>query len=136
VPLTFLDVSICWQSVNKEVSVPAKLIDRCIAKDELLPLELKGHIALVKAVVDIKRRVMIAGTAMHSDAESLLLEQGSDQADLWGINLYLKKSRDDWIEYDSMINLRPWQDNMSRGVDDPEIRQKIREIVDCLVSHP
>jgi len=80
------------------------------------------------------RAVMIAGTSRHSDAETLLLEQGSKQADLWGINLYLKKSRDEWIEYDSMINLRPWQDNDSRGVDDLAIRQKIREIVDQLVK--
>lgn len=103
---------------------------------ELFPLELKGHVALVKAVVDVKRRVMAAGTSMHSDAEVLLLEQGSEQADLWGINLYLKKSREEWIEYNSMINLRPWQDNDSRGVDSPEIRLKIREIVDDLVQEP
>jgi len=112
----------------------AKFIEKSIAKAELLHLELKGYVSFVKAVVDVKRRVMIAGTSMHSDAESLLLEQGSEQADLWGINLYLKKSRDEWIEYDSMINLRPWQDNDSRSVDDPTIRQKIREIVDCLVE--
>lgn len=116
------------------ISMIGKLIEKCISKAELSPLELKGHIALVKAVVDVKRRVMLAGTSMHSDAEALLLEQGSEQADLWGINLYLKKSGDDWIEYDSMINLRPWQDNDSRGVDNPEIRQKIREIVGELVQ--
>ncbi len=112
----------------------AKLIENRVSKDELLPLQLKGHVSLVKAVVDIRRAIMIAGTSMHSDAETLLLEQGSKQEDLWGINLYLKKSCDEWIEYDSMINLRPWQDNDSRGVDDPAIRQKIREIVDQLVK--
>ena len=114
----------------------AKLIENCISKDELIPLQLKGHISLVKAVIDIKRAIMIAGTSMHSDAETLLLEQGSKQEDLWGINLYLKKSSNDWIEYDSMINLRPWQNNDSRGVDDPVIRQKIREIVNQLVKEP
>ena len=114
----------------------AKLIEKCVSKAELLPLQLTGYIAMVKAVVDVKRAIMIAGTSMHSDAETLLLEQGSKQEDLWGINLYLKKSRDEWIEYDSMINLRPWQDNDSRGVDDPAIRQKIREIVDQLVQEP
>lgn len=114
--------------------MPAKFIEKTITKAELVPFELKGHIALVKAVVDIKRKVMIAGTSMHSDAECLLLEQGSEQADLWGINLYLKKSRDEWIEYNSMINLKPWQGNNSRSVDSLEIRQKIRELVDCLVK--
>ena len=112
----------------------AKVIEKSVSKAELLPLQLKGYVALVKAVIDIRRGIMIAGTAMHSDAETLLLEQGSQQEDLWGINLYLKKSSDEWIEYDSMINLRPWQDNDSRGVDDPAIRQKIREIVDQLVK--
>lgn len=111
-----------------------KLIEKSISKTELFPLQLKGHVSLIKAVVDIKRAIMIAGTPMHSDAETLLLEQGSKQDDLWGINLYLKKPRDEWIEYDSMINLKPWQDNDSRGVDDPAIRQKIREIVDQLVK--
>jgi hypothetical protein len=114
--------------------MPAKFIEKKILKADLYPLELKGHISLVKAVVDIKRKIMVAGTSMHSDAEALLLEQGSEQADLWGINLYLKKSRADWIEYDSMINLRPWQDNDSRGVDHPEIREKIKQIVDSLVE--
>jgi Protein of unknown function (DUF5674) len=114
--------------------MPAMFIEKRVPKAELVPLELKGHVALVKVVVDVKRRVMIAGTAMHSDAESLLLEQGSAQADLWGINLYLKKSRGEWIEFDSMINLKPWQENDSRCVDNPEIRQKIREIVDALVE--
>ena len=113
--------------------MPVKIIDKCIDKSELLPLELKGRIALVKVVVDIQRRIMVAGVSMHSDAEEMLLDQGSEQADLWGINLYLKKSRSEWIEYDSMINLRPWQDNDSRGVDSPTIRENIREIVDSLV---
>lgn len=112
----------------------AKIIEKCVNKTELLPLELKGHVSLVKAVVDIKQAIMVAGVSMHSDAETLLLERGSEQENLWGINLYLKKSRDDWIEYDSMINLRPWQDNDSRGVDNPAIRQKIREIVNQLVK--
>ncbi len=113
--------------------MPVKVIDTCIDKAELTSLELRGHISLVKAVVDIKRNIIVAGVSMHSDAEALLLEQGSDQADLWGINLYPKKSRDQWIEFDSMINLRPWQDNDSRGVDDPAIRERICEIVDSLV---
>jgi len=114
--------------------MPARFIDQTIAKIDLFPLELKGYVSLVKVVVDVKRKVMIAGTSMHSDAESLLLEQGSEQANLWGINLYLKKSREEWIDYDSMINLRPWQENDSRGVDNPETRQKIREIVNSLVK--
>ncbi|MBS0625157.1 MAG: hypothetical protein JSS32_03820 [Verrucomicrobia bacterium] len=98
-------------------------------------LELKHKYgALVKAVVDTEREIIIAGMTMHSDGEEILLENGSSQADLWGINLYLQQSGDDWIEYDSVINLRPSQGNDSRGVDDPAIQQKIREIVNRLVK--
>src|SRR5689334_14100728 len=115
--------------------MPAKIIEQQVQKTDLLDLELKHkHGALVKAVVDIQRAIMIAGMTMHSDGEEILLENGSKQADLWGINLYLQQSDDEWIEYDSVINLRPSQGNDSRGVDDPAIREKIKEIVNRLVK--
>ncbi len=115
--------------------MPIKLIEQQIQKSDLLDLELKNKYgALVKAVVDIERAIMVAGMVMHSDGEEVLLKGGSKQESLWGINLYLQESGDDWIEYDSVINLRPSQGNDSRGVDNPTIRQKIREIVNHLVN--
>ncbi|MBX9745121.1 MAG: hypothetical protein K2X08_07935 [Chlamydiales bacterium] len=115
--------------------MPVRMIEEQVQKSELSELELKGRYAgLVKAVVDIKRAIMIAGVTMHSDAEEQLLEQGSEQCDLWGINLYLQESGDEWIEFDSMINLRPSQGNDSRGVDDLATQEKIREIVNHLVK--
>jgi hypothetical protein len=115
--------------------MPIKIIDRPIVRSELQDLELKGkHGSLVKAVVDIERAIIVAGVAMHSDAEEQLLENGSKQNDLWGINLYLQESNDEWIEFDSMINLRPSQGNCSRGIEDPAICQKIRDIVNVLVK--
>ncbi len=89
---------------------------------------------LIKAVVDIDKRVMVVDAEMHADEEALLLENGSKQKDLWGINLYPELSGEDFIEFDSMINLRPSQGNRSRGVDDPKICQKIIEIVEELVE--
>lgn len=88
---------------------------------------------LIKAVVDIKREVMIVDAQLHADEEQLLLEQGSAQKDLWGINLYPDNTNVDWIEFDSMINLRPAQGNRTRSVEDPTIQQKIRDIVGQLV---
>lgn len=115
--------------------MPVKIIEEQVQKADLNELELKHkHGALVKAVVDIERAIMIAGMTMHSDGEEILLEKGSNQADLWGINLYLQDPGEEWIEYDSVINLRPSQGNDSRGVDDPATRQKIREIVNQLVK--
>jgi hypothetical protein len=110
------------------------VIETQIEKTKLSELAKKRFGDLIKAVVDVKRGRMVVGAELHADEEALLLEQGSEQQDLWGINLYPEKSGDEWIEFDSMINLRPSQGNRSRSVEDPLIRQKIREIVKQLVQ--
>ncbi|MBR3324272.1 hypothetical protein IKG24_01895 [Candidatus Saccharibacteria bacterium] len=84
----------------------------------------------IKAVVDTKREIIAVDSPMHYDCEQLLLENGSNQNDLWGINLYLDSDDiDDLVEFDSMINIRPAEGNRSRDVEDPKTRQKIKEIV-------
>jgi hypothetical protein len=88
---------------------------------------------MVKAVVDVEKGLMAVDAELHADEEELLLEGGSAQTSLWGINLYPDVAEEEWIEFDSMINLRPSQGNRSRGVDSPEMRQKILEIVSRLV---
>lgn len=89
----------------------------------------------VKAVVDIGRGVMAVGGELHADEEAVLLDDGSAQADVWGINLYPNAyPGEDWVEFDSMINVRPRQSNQTRGVEDAERRQEIRTIVDRLVA--
>jgi len=93
--------------------------------------ELFGN--LVKAVVDIEKEVMAIGGELHADEEALLIEQGSQQKNLWGINLYPELG-DDWLEFDSMINLRPSQNNRSRGIDSPILQEKIKQVVRDLVE--
>ncbi|MCA9408231.1 MAG: hypothetical protein KC733_06050 [Candidatus Omnitrophica bacterium] len=88
----------------------------------------------VKAVVDIEKELLAIDAELHSDLESALLEAGSVQTNLWGINLYPDLTGDDFIEFDSMINLRPGQNNFSRGVDDMNIQKKIREVVKKRIS--
>ena len=88
---------------------------------------------LVKAVVDIEKEIMAVDAELHADEEKLLLENGSNQENLWGINLYPDET-DDFIEFDSMINLRPSWGNRSRGVDDENIRDKIIKIVNHLLD--
>jgi hypothetical protein len=89
---------------------------------------------MLKAVVDVRRRVMAVGGELHSDEEATLLEDGSRQDDLWGINIYPGERGEEWIEFDSVINIRPSQGNRSRGVEDGSLRQTIREIVGALVT--
>jgi hypothetical protein len=88
---------------------------------------------MVKGVVDTNRRLLALGGGLHSDEEAALLERGSAQADLWGINIYPEKPRSEWIEFDSLINIRPRLGNRSRGVEDAATRQLICEIVDSLI---
>jgi len=86
--------------------------------------------SLVKGVVDVLLRKLVLDADLHSDEELFLLEQGSKQENLWGINLWPEHyGTDDFIEYDSMINIRPAQGNRSRGVEDKETRRLIVEIV-------
>jgi len=88
---------------------------------------------LVKAVVDVEREVMAVDGELHSDKEALLLENGSRQENLWGINIYPELTGPDRVEFDSLINIRPSQKNLSRGVNDLILREKIVQIVDGLV---
>lgn len=90
--------------------------------------------ALVKAVVDCGKRIMALGGELHADEEAMLLDLGSRQQDLWGINLYPGDHSEGWIEFDSMINLRPSQGNRTRGVEDPEVRRTILAIIGELVT--
>lgn len=113
--------------------MPNMLIEKPIAKKALVELAKERFGDLIKAVVDVDRSVMMVGAELHADQEAHFLEMGSKQKDLWGINIYPSKSDDEWIEFDSMINLRPSQDNFSRGVDNPDIQKKIIEIVCKLV---
>jgi len=105
-----------------------EILTRLITKKELKKMAANGFIDLVKAVVDIDKGLMAIDAELHSDLEAMLIENGSKQKSLWGINFYPDAGKDDFIEFDSLINIRPSQGNMSRGVDDEKIRLKILEL--------
>jgi len=111
-----------------------KFIDTKINKQALSDIAKERFGDMVKAVVDIELGVMAIGGELHADEEAMLLERGSKQENLWGINIYTDKPADERIEFDSMINIRPRQNNRSRDVLDPDIREKIIIIVNNLVE--
>jgi len=112
-----------------------KYIDKHIKISDLTKMAEENFGNLVKAVVDIDKRIMIVNAQLHSDEESELIKKGSQQQNLWGINLYPKLyGTDDFVEFDSMINLRPSLDNNTRGVEDKSIQDQIIKIVNDLVS--
>lgn len=110
-----------------------------ILNEKLSVADLKGMAAnglgdMVKGVVDISRGLLALDAELQAELEALLLKEGSKQLDLWGINLYPEVSGGDFVEFDSMINIRPSIGNRSRGVENEEIRKKILQIVDNWVT--
>jgi hypothetical protein len=105
-----------------------------ISLDELSRLAAGRFGDMIKGVVDLERRVMVVDADLQADQEAQLLAEGSRQEHLWGINLYPSLPEEEWVEFDSMINVRPSFGNRSRGIDDPVTRKKVGAIVRELVS--
>ncbi|HJU05541.1 MAG TPA: DUF5674 family protein [Nitrospiraceae bacterium] len=110
-----------------------RIVRESVSKEELAAMAEAQFGDFVKAVVDVEQGIMAIGGELHADEEAVLLDQGARQANLWGINLYPQKPADEWIEFDSMINVRPSQRNRSRDVEDQALRGRIRDIVTRLV---
>ena len=107
-----------------------QIITQQLTLEELKKMTADMFGNMIKAVVDIDREIIALDAELHSDLEALLLENGSKQRNLWGINLYPEMQGDEFVEFDFMINVRPSQGNRSRDVSDPETRKKIIDIVD------
>lgn len=89
---------------------------------------------LVKGAVDIRQEIMAVGGGFHSDEQVFLIEKyGSKGEDVWGINFYPDKPKNEMIEFDSVINLKPLQNNRSRGIEDEKIREKVNEVLAKLI---
>jgi len=111
-----------------------QLITKPISKSKLKELSQRSFGTLVKAVVDIEKKIMVIDAAMHADEETHLLHHGSAQDNLWGINIYPDETEENMIEFDSMINVRPRLHNMTRGIENEAIRNKIASIVQSLIT--
>lgn len=106
-----------------------KQVDNISVK-ELGEMAKKMYGTLVKCVADIEKKILVVDGEMHADEEAYLLERGSKQKDLWGFNLYPAKfGTEDFIEYDSMVNIRPSQNNRSRDVENQTVKGAIVNIV-------
>lgn len=111
-----------------------QIIKNPISKKDLAEIAANQFGDFVKAVVDVAHTIMAIGGELHADEEAVLLEQGSRQDDVWGVNLYPEKTDEEWIEFNSMINIRPSRGNRSRGVESLEMQSAIRAIVEKLIQ--
>jgi hypothetical protein len=86
---------------------------------------LERYEGMIKIVVDVRRHVLSGGGEMHADCESALLDDGSEQDDLWGANWYPQEQR---IEFESLINIRPRLGNRSIVLQDENLRRKVEAV--------
>ena len=111
-----------------------------IVRDEILLSEVKKlaqdiYGDMVKGVVDIDQGVFALGGEMHADAEAVLLKEGCQQKTLWGFNVYPDQPRDQWIQYQSLINIRPSQGNRSMEIQDVDVRERVAKIVNQKIKN-
>jgi len=104
-----------------------------VVRDRIEETLLRDLVALffedmVKYVVDIEREVAAVGGELQADAELVLLEGGSRQEDLWGANYYPGRGAEECIEYTSLINIRPAQNNRSMVIEDEVVKGKVRDL--------
>lgn len=110
------------------------ILDRPVSREELSKLAENFYEDMIKGVVDVEQEILALDAELHSDLEGMLLREGSRQEDLWGINLYPGVEDEDFLEFDSLINIRPRQGNRSRGVENEEIQERIRTIVNKYIQ--
>jgi hypothetical protein len=115
-----------------------RIVQDAITKEELGTIAAQQFGDMIKAVVDVERGIMAIGGELLADEEAVLLENGSRQENLWGVNLYPEQPPSEWTEFDSMINVRPAKNNRSRSVENATIRDAIVAIIHRLVRdcHP
>ena len=106
-----------------------KIVTTTLSLDELKEMASAGFGNMVKAVADLDRELIAVDAELHSDLEAMLLEDGSKQKNLWGCNLYPDLKVVEFVEFDSLINIRPSQNNKSRSIENPEIRKKLMDVV-------
>lgn len=109
------------------------ILNRIVDKSELQHIEndtFFDDMCMVKAVVDISQELVAVNAELHADLEQLLLENGSTQSSLYGINIYYDTGE---IEFDSLINpprnREAGYPRVGRYVADPAARKKIEEVV-------
>ena len=112
-----------------------KIVKDKIKISELIEMSEKMFGGLVKAMVDIEKQIMAVDGELHADLLEFLIEkENSSPKDVWGVNLYPDKFGEDFIEFDSVMNLKPSLGNKTRGIENEELRKKVKSIVNNLVK--
>ncbi len=105
------------------------IVDEQIPLSEVKNLAQKSYQTMIKGVVDLRREVIAIGGEWHMDANNTLISDGSMQPDCWGFNIVFALPQNEWIEYHSLINIRPAQGNRSQEIQDQKLRDHMKSII-------
>ena len=114
---------------SNAIIIDMQILTKSIKLADLKSLAEKMFGTLVKGVVDIEREVVAIDGEMHSDLAEELVANGSRGIDTWGFNVYPEAGDKDWLEFDSMINVKPLLNNRSRTIENPITRTRAKDII-------
>ena len=110
---------------------PMILVIRSRASKQQVEEMLLALVGYIKLAVDIKRSILAGGGILHADCESVLLDDGSKQEDIWGADWNPQSQQ---VTFESLINIRPRQNNLSLEITDPEVREAVAKITRKLLG--
>lgn len=110
-----------------------RIITDAITRAQALEIGKEFYGDMVKGVADIEKGIIALGGEYHMDAANILVEHGSEGKDLWGFNVYPNVTDTNWIEYTSLINIRPDKNNRGMLIESQEIRDRVRGIIEKLI---
>ncbi|MDD4990000.1 MAG: DUF5674 family protein [Candidatus Pacebacteria bacterium] len=110
-----------------------KIITDKITVDELRQMAQESFGDFVKGVCDTEKRILALGGELHSDCFDVLVENNSEAKNIWGFNVFPDFSAEKRIDFVSLINIRPSQNNRSMEIQNQEIKEKIIEIINHLI---
>lgn len=106
------------------------LISEKATKEQMIEM-LQSLESYVKLAVDVERKILVGGGELHADCEGVLLENGSSQENVWGADWFPFSQT---VTYESLINIRPRQNNFGLEVQDENLQEKIKEVVEELLK--
>ena len=111
-----------------------KIVHEKITQEQLIHMTREGYYEnMAKLAVDVEREILAIGGEWHSDAEEVLIADGSKATDVWGVNFYPWKASNERIVYTSLINLKPVVQHRKMEVTDRATRSKIHDIITQLL---
>ena len=111
-----------------------RIVRDTIPVADLKPIAAAWYGDMIKGVVDVEQEILVLGGEYHMDANTVLTENGSKQSNVWGFNIHLNKPREEWIEFLSLINIRPAQGNRQMKIEDETLCARIADIVNKKIT--